>query len=212
MCPGSNHPALPPAAPRRRLGHVPVGHHAVTTPAPGTLADEAGPDEQATLMLDTRHKPGAADVLSANPSLVAALEQAAGAVAWLDQALDNHPLRPALLYRARLKAVRRQARPPAAMASILSTSRRCSKAYACAWMARRGSSTTARSSRSRGWRSTTTDGSPRPTSTRKVRCRSRSGIFKLAPVRARHSVVPSLANARSGIGWTAAVLSIEWRD
>src|ERR1700751_343464 len=43
------------------------------------------------------------------PSLSAALAEAAAAVARLDEALANHPLRPAFLYRARLDAVRRQA-------------------------------------------------------------------------------------------------------
>lgn len=38
-----------------------------------------------------------------------ALERASSAIARLDQALDNHPLRTAFLYRARLEAVRRQA-------------------------------------------------------------------------------------------------------
>ncbi len=41
--------------------------------------------------------------------LLAALERASGAVGRLDQALDNHPLQMAFLYRARLEAVRRQA-------------------------------------------------------------------------------------------------------
>jgi hypothetical protein len=41
-------------------------------------------------------------------SLSAALAEAATAVARLDEALANHPLRPAFLYRARLDAVRRQ--------------------------------------------------------------------------------------------------------
>jgi hypothetical protein len=45
----------------------------------------------------------------AHPDLPDALEQAAGAIARLDQALDGHPLAPAFLYRARLDAVRRQA-------------------------------------------------------------------------------------------------------
>src|SRR5579863_5140474 len=44
-----------------------------------------------------------------HPELPAALEQAAAAVAGLDQALDGHPLLPAFLYRVRLEAVRRQA-------------------------------------------------------------------------------------------------------
>jgi hypothetical protein len=41
--------------------------------------------------------------------LTDALSQAAAALARLDQALDNHPLLPAFLHRARLEAVRRQA-------------------------------------------------------------------------------------------------------
>jgi hypothetical protein len=45
----------------------------------------------------------------AHPDLPDALEQAAGAIARLDQALDGHPLLSAFLYRARLDAVRRQA-------------------------------------------------------------------------------------------------------
>lgn len=46
---------------------------------------------------------------AASMALLQALEGAAGAIARLDQALDNHPLLPAFLYRARLEAVRRQA-------------------------------------------------------------------------------------------------------
>ncbi len=42
-------------------------------------------------------------------TLLGALERASGAIARLDQALDNHPLRTAFLYRTRLEAVRRQA-------------------------------------------------------------------------------------------------------
>ena len=42
-------------------------------------------------------------------AMLGALERASGAIARLDQALDNHPLRTAFLYRARLEAVRRQA-------------------------------------------------------------------------------------------------------
>ena len=41
----------------------------------------------------------------AHPDLPDALEQAAGAIARLDQALDCHPLLPAFLYRTRLDAV-----------------------------------------------------------------------------------------------------------
>jgi len=44
-----------------------------------------------------------------SPALCAALAQAAGAIARLDQALSGHPLLPAFLHRARLEAVRRQA-------------------------------------------------------------------------------------------------------
>ena len=44
-----------------------------------------------------------------NEELLPALERAAGAIARLDQALDNHPLLSAFLYRTRLEAVRRQA-------------------------------------------------------------------------------------------------------
>jgi len=42
-------------------------------------------------------------------TLLGALERASGAIARLDQALDNHPLRTAFLYRTRLEAVRHQA-------------------------------------------------------------------------------------------------------
>lgn len=44
-----------------------------------------------------------------HPGLAAAMEEAAGAIARLDQALAGHPLPAAFLYRARLEAVRRQA-------------------------------------------------------------------------------------------------------
>jgi hypothetical protein len=44
-----------------------------------------------------------------DPALAASLARAAAAMARLDQAVANHPLRPALLYRTRLEAVRRQA-------------------------------------------------------------------------------------------------------
>ena len=43
------------------------------------------------------------------PQLLAALARASAAVARLDQALAGHPLLPAVLYRARLDAVRRAA-------------------------------------------------------------------------------------------------------
>jgi hypothetical protein len=43
------------------------------------------------------------------PALTAALAEAAAAIARLDEALDNHPLRQAFLHRAQLDAVRRQA-------------------------------------------------------------------------------------------------------
>ena len=44
-----------------------------------------------------------------DPALAGSLARAAAAFARLDQALGNHPLRPAFLHRARLEAVRRQA-------------------------------------------------------------------------------------------------------
>jgi len=47
--------------------------------------------------------------VTCDETLLGALERASGAIARLDQALDNHPLRTAFLYRARLEAVRRQA-------------------------------------------------------------------------------------------------------
>jgi hypothetical protein len=59
--------------------------------------------------LDTLVLGRSPDPLRPSPRLFAALEQAAGAFARLDQALDGHPLAPAFLYRARLEAVRRQA-------------------------------------------------------------------------------------------------------
>ena len=46
---------------------------------------------------------------AADPALTRALAEAAAAIARLDEALGNHPLRSAFLYRARLDAVRRQA-------------------------------------------------------------------------------------------------------
>ncbi len=61
------------------------------------------------LTLDTLLNPRHGPALSADPALFAALERAAGAIARLDQATENHPLLPAFLHRARLEAVRRQA-------------------------------------------------------------------------------------------------------
>lgn len=58
----------------------------------------------ASLLHSDRPDPAAVDA-----PLLAALERASGAIARLDQALDNHPLLPAFLYRTRLDAVRRQA-------------------------------------------------------------------------------------------------------
>ena len=57
-----------------------------------------------SLLRADRPAPAASD-----GKLLRALERASGAIARLDQALDNHPLRTAFLYRARLEAVRRQA-------------------------------------------------------------------------------------------------------
>jgi hypothetical protein len=53
--------------------------------------------------------PAPPDAVPASPGLFVALERAAGAFARLDQALADHPLRAAFLYRVRLEAVRRQA-------------------------------------------------------------------------------------------------------
>jgi hypothetical protein len=44
-----------------------------------------------------------------SPAMASAIAHASGAMARLDQALTNHPLRPAFLHRSRLDAVRRQA-------------------------------------------------------------------------------------------------------
>jgi hypothetical protein len=57
------------------------------------------------MFVSTHHSPD----LPSSPALLAELPRAAAAMARLDQALTGHPLRPALLYRARLEAVRRQA-------------------------------------------------------------------------------------------------------
>lgn len=59
-------------------------------------------------MLDVPQTAGGEATLVA-PVLLAALERASGAIARLDQALDNHKLLPAFLYRTRLEAVCRQA-------------------------------------------------------------------------------------------------------
>jgi hypothetical protein len=58
-------------------------------------------------MLDTLLRP--ARGASLDPALAGALARASAAIARLDQALAGHPLLPALLHRARLEAVRRQA-------------------------------------------------------------------------------------------------------
>src|SRR5690242_1314739 len=55
-------------------------------------------------LLQPRPAPSALD-----PGVADALASAAAALARLDQASASHPLRPALLYRTRLEAVRRQA-------------------------------------------------------------------------------------------------------
>ena len=73
--------------------------------APGSPASRRG---SVSAVLDTLLSPGR-PASSADPSLLAVLEAASGAIARLDQALDGHPLLPAFLYRARLEAVRCQA-------------------------------------------------------------------------------------------------------
>ncbi len=60
-------------------------------------------------MLDYLAGPTVKKTLPASPALAGALERAAAAFARLDQALENHPLQAAFLYRVRLDAVRRQA-------------------------------------------------------------------------------------------------------
>ncbi len=60
-------------------------------------------------MLDQLAGPAVKTTFPASPALAGALEHAAAAFARLDQALENHPLRTAFLYRVRLDAVRRQA-------------------------------------------------------------------------------------------------------
>jgi len=67
------------------------------------------PSSPVALMLDTVLRPSSPGNLLSSLGLFAALERASGAFARLDQALDNHPLLPAFLYRTRLEAVRRQA-------------------------------------------------------------------------------------------------------
>src|SRR5215831_17301614 len=59
-----------------------------------------------TVMHDLLLRPPPATL---DPALADSLARAAAALARLDQALAAHPLRPALLYRTRLEAVRRQA-------------------------------------------------------------------------------------------------------
>jgi hypothetical protein len=61
------------------------------------------------MTLDHLAGPAVKNTLPASPALAGALERAAASFARLDQALENHPLRAAFLYRVRLDAVRRQA-------------------------------------------------------------------------------------------------------
>ncbi len=60
-------------------------------------------------MLDSLLATDHPNAVAAGTALLAAVERASGAIARLDQALDNHPLVAAFLYRTRLEAVRRQA-------------------------------------------------------------------------------------------------------
>jgi hypothetical protein len=61
------------------------------------------------MMLDHLGGPAVRKTLPVSPALAGAIERAGAAFARLDQALQNHPLRAAFLYRVRLDAVRRQA-------------------------------------------------------------------------------------------------------
>jgi len=75
----------------------------------GLSAAETQRRKPAPMMLDHLGGPAARKALPASPALAGALERAAATFARLDQALQNHPLRAAFLYRVRLDAVRRQA-------------------------------------------------------------------------------------------------------
>ncbi len=61
------------------------------------------------MMLDDLISPAARKPFPTSPALAGAIQHAAAAFARLDQALENHPLRAAFLYRVRLDAVRCQA-------------------------------------------------------------------------------------------------------
>ena len=74
----------------------------------GFPAVETQRGKSAVIMLDDLISPAARETFPASPALAGALEHAAASLARLDQALQNHPLRAAFLYRVRLDAVRRQ--------------------------------------------------------------------------------------------------------
>jgi hypothetical protein len=75
----------------------------------GFSAAETQRRKPTAIMLDYLVGPAAPKTFPASPALAGALERAAASFARLDQALENHPLRAAFLYRVRLDAVRRQA-------------------------------------------------------------------------------------------------------
>jgi hypothetical protein len=68
-----------------------------------------GSRQRAALMLESLFRTDRPAPVAFDAKALRALERASGAIARLDQALDDHPLRTAFLYRARLEAVRRQA-------------------------------------------------------------------------------------------------------
>ena len=68
-----------------------------------------GSRQRGALMLESLLRTDRPAPTAFDATALRALERASGAIARLDQALDNHPLRTAFLYRARLEAVRRQA-------------------------------------------------------------------------------------------------------
>jgi hypothetical protein len=72
-------------------------------------AAETQPRKSSVMMLDDLIPPAKRTTFPASPALAGALARAAAAFARLDQAMQNHPLRAAFLYRVRLEAVRRQA-------------------------------------------------------------------------------------------------------
>jgi hypothetical protein len=85
------------------------GRYGSTDQSMGFSAAETQRGKPTAMMLDHLVGPAAPKTFPASPALAGALERTAASFARLDQALENHPLRAAFLYRVRLDAVRRQA-------------------------------------------------------------------------------------------------------